>query len=154
GIKTRGGSESAKTAQRLLVGPWAHGPYENRSSDLNFGLPAGYLAWEGRKELLFRWYDHLLKGVKTGMQQEKPVKIFVMGENKWRDEDSWPLTRARNTSFYLDSGGKANTSSGDGTLGTSVPGDSAPDTYVYDPADPVPTAGGALCCAGHFVAGA
>jgi putative CocE/NonD family hydrolase len=103
---------------------------------------------------MFRWYDYLLKGVATGIEREKPVKIFVMGENTWREEDDWPLARARSTPFYLDSSGKANTASGDGTLRISVPSDSPPDNYVYDPADPVPTLGGPLCCAGRFVAGA
>ena len=103
---------------------------------------------------MFRWYDNVLKGVDNGIENDKPVKIFVMGENKWRDEDSWPLARARNTLFYLNSGGKANTGDGDGTLRTSMPQDSQPDSYTYDPATPVPTVGGPLCCAGDFVAGA
>jgi len=154
GIETKGGSESARHGQHLLIGPWAHGPYGGKSSPLSFGLPTGYYAWEGREELLFRWYDHVLKGVDNGIEHDKPVKIFVMGENQWREEDSWPLARARTTPYYLNSGGRANTEGGDGILLTSLPQDSPPDRFIYDPADPVPTVGGALCCAGDFVAGA
>ena len=82
----------------------------------------------------------------TGIGREKPVKIFVMGKNVWREEDDWPLARTRSTRFYLHSGGKANTLSGDGSLSTAVTQSEPPDSYVYDPVDPVPTRGGGLCC--------
>jgi putative CocE/NonD family hydrolase len=85
-----------------------------------------------------------LKGIDDGISREKPVKIFVMGRNAWRDEDEWPLARAQYTRYYLHSGGKANTLAGDGGLSTAVPGAEPADRYVYDPADPVPTHGGAV----------
>jgi len=55
-----------------------------------------------------RWYDWLLKGEANGVEKEKPVKIFVMGKNEWRDEDDWPLARAKNTRYFLHSSGAAN----------------------------------------------
>ena len=99
-------------------------------------------------EVILRWYDYLLKGVKNGLESEKPVKIFVLGKNIWREEDDWPLERAKSTRFYLHSLGKANSLSGDGTLSTSAPLSEHADQYVDDPADPVPTYGGPLCCDG------
>jgi putative CocE/NonD family hydrolase len=68
-----------------------------------------------------------------------------MGENRWRDEDEWPLARTKYTEFYLRSGGRANTLLGDGTLSTRA-GDAAAasDSFTYDPLDPVPSAGGAV----------
>jgi putative CocE/NonD family hydrolase len=93
-------------------------------------------------DLAFRWYDYLMKGVDNGMGRAKPVKIFVMGKNVWREEDSWPPARAQQTRYYLHSGGKANDLSGDGTLSTTPPTAEAADTFVYDPADPVPSRGG------------
>ena len=78
------------------------------------------------------------------------VKIFVMGDNVWRDEQEWPLARARNTEYYLHSGGKANSRHGDGTLSAEGPGEEASDVFLYNPADPVPTVGGALCCNPYF----
>ena len=80
------------------------------------------------------------------MANEKPVKIFVMGRNAWRDEDDWPLARAKNTRYYLHSEGKANTLSGDGVLSAAAPAAEPADKYTYDPADPTPTRGGGLCC--------
>src|SRR5260370_39360406 len=57
---------------------------------------------------MLRWYDWLLKGEANGVEKEKPVKIFVMGKNEWREEDDWPLARAKNTKYYLHSSGAAN----------------------------------------------
>jgi putative CocE/NonD family hydrolase len=69
-----------------------------------------------------------------------------MGENKWRDEDDWPLPRARETKYFLHSSGKANSVRGDGTLDITAAHREASDRYVYDPANPAPTVGGPLCC--------
>ncbi len=74
--------------------------------------------------------------------EEPPVSIFVMGENRWRQEQEWPLARTHYTRYYLHSDGSANSSQGDGTLSTIPPHDEAVDTFVYDPKDPVPTLGG------------
>ncbi len=66
------------------------------------------------------------------------MRIFVMGENAWRDEDAWPLARTRWTKFYLHGGGRANSLFGDGTLSTAEPGVEKPDGYTHDPEQPVP----------------
>jgi len=70
------------------------------------------------------------------------VKIFVMGENRWRDEREWPLARTRYTPYFLHSGGRANSDRGDGVLDQRRPVGEAADRFVYDPDDPVPTRGG------------
>ncbi|MBV9222763.1 MAG: CocE/NonD family hydrolase, partial [Acidobacteriaceae bacterium] len=72
---------------------------------------------------------------------------FVMGTNQWRQEDDWPLKRARTTKYFLHSSNKANSLRGDGSLSPKAPATAEPaDQFVYDPADPVPTIGGPLCC--------
>ena len=78
--------------------------------------------------------------------KEKPVKIFVMGKNEWREEDDWPLARAKSTRYFLHSAGGANSLRGNGGLSTAAPKTETADHYVYDPANPVPTVGGPLCC--------
>jgi putative CocE/NonD family hydrolase len=78
----------------------------------------------------------------TGILDEPPVKVFVMGVNRWRDESEWPLARMRSTPYYLHSAGRANGAGGDGVLSPAGPADESPDRFVYDPADPVPTRGG------------
>jgi putative CocE/NonD family hydrolase len=65
------------------------------------------------------------------------VKLFVMGENRWRFEEQWPPPGARYVEFFLHSGGAANTVRGDGVLSTTEPQDERPDGYDYDPRDPV-----------------
>jgi putative CocE/NonD family hydrolase len=91
-----------------------------------------------------RWFDHWLKGMDTGIMDEAPVKIFVMGANVWRDEAEWPLARALAVPFYLHSNGR---------LGLDIPEVEEPDAYTYDPADPAPTVGGATLLPPAFPSG-
>ena len=153
GIKARSGSEAARRNQRLLIGPWYHGPFTGKTGELDFGSEAN--VEKTSDDITLRWYDYLLKGIQNGVEKEKPVKIFVMGKNVWREEDDWPLARAKSTRFYLHSGGGANSLSGDGTLNTIAPRAETRDSFVYDPGDPVPTRGGGLCCDNeHLASGA
>ncbi len=110
--------------------------------DVDFGPNAK----EPEDEWELRYYDYLFKGAKNEFASGKPVKLFVMGANQWRDEDDWPLARAKATKYFLHSSGKANSMRGNGTLSTAAPGKESSDQYAYDPAHPVPTIGGALCC--------
>ncbi len=147
GIKARGGGDSPRRGQRLLIGPWYHGPFDGKTGEVDFGPEArGGRDRFDTDELMLRWYDHLLKGTNNGIELEKPVKIFVMGRNVWREEDDWPLARAASTRFYLHSAGGANSLQGDGTLSTVAPESESPDRFIYDPREPVPTRGGGLCC--------
>ena len=153
GIKARSGSVDARRGQRLLIGPWYHGPFTGKTGDVDFGSEAN--VEKTSDDIILRWYDYLLKGIQNGVEKEKPVKIFVMGKNIWREEDDWPLARAKSTRFYLHSAGKANTLAGDGTLSSTPPQAETRDSFVYDPADPVPTRGGGLCCDNdHLASGA
>ena len=68
-----------------------------------------------------------------------PVRLFVMGANTWRDEEEWPLRRARMVDFYLDSDGSASSPNGRGSLIRTAPSGELPDHYTYDPRDPVMT---------------
>ena len=143
-LRTQAGSEAAKHGQRLLVyvGGHAGGPDARKIGAVEFGEKAPF----EMDEVMLRWYDWLLKGQANGVEKEKPVKFFVMGKNDWREEDDWPLARAKNTRYYLHSGGAANGLSGDGMLSATTPAEEKRDQYVYDPSDAVPTIGGPLCC--------
>jgi len=144
-LKTEGGTDAAKHGQRLVVyvGGHAGGSNNRKVGAVDFGekLPID------QDELTLRWYDSIFKGVSNEVEREKPVKIFVMGKNEWRDEDDWPLARAKNTRYYLHSvNGGAGGLGGNGTLSTAAPAEEKADQYVYDPGDAVPTIGGPLCC--------
>jgi len=143
-LKTEAGAEAARKGQRLLVYVGGHaGGWDSRKvGAVDFGEK---LPIDG-DELTLRWYDWLLKGEANGVEKEKPVKIFVMGRNEWREEDDWPLARARITKYYLHSAGSANGIAGNGLLSTLAPAEEKSDQYVYDPNDAAPTIGGPLCC--------
>jgi len=138
-MREEGPTEEIRRGQRLILGAGAHGAPSRKLGERDFGDAAAIDV--GALER--RWLDRWLKGVENGAESDPPVKIFVMGANRWRDEDEWPPARARHVPWYLHSNGGANTLSGDGVLGTAAPGDERPDTFRYDPADPVPTTGGA-----------
>ncbi len=128
----------------------------NPIGDMNFGFgaSAAYINLQiDLTSLQVRWFDHWLKGIDTGMMREAPIRLFVMGANIWRDEQEWPLARAVETRFYLRSNGQANTLNGDGTLSTESPDNEPFDQFVYDPANPVMTRGGALLMSPEFRAG-
>jgi putative CocE/NonD family hydrolase len=93
-----------------------------------------------------KWFDYALKGVENEFARGAPVRIFVMGENVWRDEREFPPARTRYTRYFLHSARGANGPSGDGTLSTEAPKEERPESFSYDPANPVPTIGGRLCC--------
>ena len=148
GIKAHGGSEAARKGQRLIIIPGGHAGFGQKIGEVDFGRDSIFDF--GKCGL--RWFDWVMKGIDNGMAQEKPVRIFVMGKNVWRDEDDWPLARAKLTRYYLHSEGKANTLSGDGMLSPALPGSEPADKYVYDPDDPVPTHGGPISY-GNAIAG-
>ena len=144
GLKEHGGSELSRKYTKLIVGPWIH--QAALGSDLgqvNMGFGGGgeMIDWRG---LQLRWFDYWLKGINNGVIDEPPVRLFIMGENVWRDEYEWPLKRTQYTNFYFHSAGRANSLNGDGVLSQEPPGDEEFDTYVYDPRNPVPTRGGPI----------
>jgi putative CocE/NonD family hydrolase len=129
--------------QKLLIGPWTHSVFESAVGEADFGLQANGMFFIP-EEMLFRWFDYWLKGMTNGAMDGSPIRIFVMGEQRWRDESEWPLARTRFTPFYLHSSGAANTLHGDGLLSPEKPSIEAVDTFLYDPRNPTPTRGGAM----------
>ncbi len=120
--------------QRLLIGPWGHQINRRRLGTFDFGPQAVV----NLDSVYARWFDRWLRDVPNGVGEEPPVRIFVMEENRWRDEREWPLARTRYVKYYLASGGRANSRLGDGRLDTLPPGDQPPDRYRADPMNPYP----------------
>jgi len=135
-IRKDGFNKTAKTRQRLVIGPWSHtGRGGRKVGDLDFGKNA---AFNVRREEI-RWFDHWLKGKGNGIEKEPSVRIFVMGKNEWRSEQEWPPARAVKWTLFLNGDGGANTPAGDGKLSDTPAKKAAEDSYRYDPAKPVPT---------------
>ncbi len=146
GMRARGATPEAREGQKLILGPWFHTlPLNNVVGEVNYGLSTTSLAMD-LDGLHLKWFDYWLKGKKNDFLEEPAVRIFTMGENRWRTEDEWPLARTRYTKYYLHSGGKANSLRGDGWLSPEPPRSEPADVYVADPRHPVSTRGGGLCC--------
>ena len=143
-------TEEARARTKLIVGPWSHqvspwgrvslGP-DGEYQDVTFGKAA---LWD-IVDMHTRWYDQRLKGIDTGIDDEPPIKLFVMGANEWRSESEWPLARTRWTPMYLHGDGPADALEGEsssGSLSFDKPESGEPaDRFRYDPDDPVPSWG-------------
>jgi uncharacterized protein len=125
----------------ILIGPWPHN-MSYKFADADFGPNASVPV----RHLQLQWFDQWLEGKDTPVASATPAQIFLMGANRWEEFNDWPPTAARTWSLYLDSRGSANSLDGDGRLKERLPRRAATDAYVYDPRDPVPTRGGAVCC--------
>jgi putative CocE/NonD family hydrolase len=148
GFRQEGGSPEVREGTRIIVGPWTHG---GLSPDPGWDADFGPNATDHWDRMQLRWFDFMLKGMKTGVETEPPIKIFVMGANKWRFEKEWPLARTKWTNYYLQSGGKANSLYGDGTLSATMRlSGGSQDQYVYDPEHPMPTLGGQIALFPHI----
>ncbi len=141
------------TPQRLILGPWNHVAMRGKGASFVGDVEFGEAAKWGDEVLnheRFRWFDRWLKDIDTGVEDDDPVRIFVMGGGggtfdeagriqhggAWRSEQEWPLQRAVETPYYLSS---------EGGLGVDLPADSAPvspTTWVHDPENPVPSVSG------------
>jgi len=150
GIKAHGGSDAALRGQHLFVTIGGHAGGGRKIGDIDFGPAAAEF---NENEITLKWYQYLFQGAQNEFAG-KPVKIFVMGANHWREEDDWPLARAQSTKFFLHSSKGANSLRGDGVLSTTAPRSEQSDHYLYDPSNPAPTIGGPLCCDGmHLTPG-
>jgi len=143
GGKAHGANEAARTQQHLLIEIGGHAGFGRRIGDVDFGPHA---IENGYTDVILDWYDYLFKGIKNHYANDKPVTLFTMGVNEYRQEDDWPPPQAQSVKYFLHSSGKANSVRGNGSLSTSAPKSEPSDVYVYDPSNPAPTFGGPLCC--------
>ena len=146
GVTKHGKTEKIRRSQKMIVGPWIHGlgalGAESITGDIDFGDNALIDLYDEQ----LRWYDYWLRGIDNGIMDEPRVKVFVMGANRWRESDEWPIPGTKYTPYYFHSNGTANSLLGDGTLNRTKPGDEPSDHYTYDPNHPVMTIGGSTCC--------
>ena len=139
GLRAGAGTDAARSAQKLLVGPWTHMPWTPVSRCGGDGPSTNEIDdWQ------LRWFDHTLKGVDTGVL-DCPVTVFTL-DGGWRDLDGWPPSDAAAEDWYIHSKGRANSKFGDGTLDQDPPAAEPPDIFVYDPGVPIPSLGGHSCC--------
>lgn len=141
--------------QYAVIAPVLHCSYTRATENTVVGERSMGDARLNYSELTYGWFDYFLKGEREGVDITKwpKVRYFTMGSNKWQESDQWPPRGSEPMKFYLSSGGKANTLNGDGRLTTSPPATDTPDSFTYDPMNPVPSYGGNVCCTGNAVQG-
>jgi putative CocE/NonD family hydrolase len=146
-LSARAGRPLARENQYLVAGPWVHIPWGNFVGESDFG-PAANIDTD---TLLLRWFNHWLKD-SGEFAREPKLNLFALGENRWHQPKSWPgLGDAPKARWFLRSGGRANSSKGDGALASEPPATDEPrDTFVHDPEVPVPAPGGLGAPAGSF----
>jgi putative CocE/NonD family hydrolase len=127
GMQRHGRTESARRGQQLVVGPWAH--WVNTRIELE-GIDFGEGSRIDLEGLVIAFFDRWLKRSDAGpaAPDVKPVHVFVMGANEWWEAETWPLPDAQEQPLYLRGGGE---------LSTDLPEREEPDSYFYDPHDPV-----------------
>ncbi len=139
--------------QYAVIAPTLHCSYTRATENTIVGERSMGDARLDYSKMTYDWFDHFLKGENNDVLKRPKVQYFTMGMNKWQSSESWPPAGAEPMKFYLASSGKANTAKGDGVLTTTPPANDAPDSFAYDPMNPVPSFGGNVCCTGNAVQG-
>ena len=142
----------AANQQWAVIAPVGHCAYTRATEHTVVGERDMGDARYNYADLTYAFFDRFLKGVNDHTLDTIPkVRYYTMGLNKWQASDSWPPKNAAPMTFYLGSGGNANTLEGDGVLSMKAPATDTPDHYSYDPLHPLTSYGGNVCCQGNAV---
>jgi putative CocE/NonD family hydrolase len=151
-VRENGLDAETRDNQFAMVAPVGHCGFTRATTDTVVGERSMGDATFDYDALIYGWWDHWLKGEDDGAPQALPkVRYYTMGSNQWSTAEAWPPLDTRLVSYYLDSDGSANTSSGNGRLSTQVPTEDQSDAFAYDPLDPVLSYGGNVCCTGGAI---
>ena len=148
-------SPAVAAQQYAVIAPTLHCAYKRATENTVVGERSVGDARLDYDALTFGWFDRFLKGEQNRLLDTLPkVRYYTMGSNRWQTSPTWPPAGARPLTYYLTSGGRANTAAGDGRLTlAAAPAAAPPDTFTYDPANPVASRGGNVCCTGNAVQG-
>ncbi|MEO8452705.1 MAG: CocE/NonD family hydrolase, partial [Gemmatimonadota bacterium] len=148
-MRRNGLTARARDNQFVIMSPVTHCQSEYAASPTKVGDREFGDARLPYFQIYLDWFDHWLKGKENGVTKRPKVVYYVMGKNQWRSAPSWPVPGVRNVPYYLASVNGAVSRAGDGTLGTGRPPRATTAVFTYDPADPVPSRGGTVCCTGN-----
>jgi hypothetical protein len=138
--------------QWAIIAPVAHCAFTRATEDTVVGERSMGDARLDYQEIIYGFFDRFLKGDTGGRLDTLPkVTYFTMGSNRWQTSETWPPGGAQPMTLYLSSSGKANSLYGDGVLTTAPPDRDVPDSFTYDPMNPVPAYGGNVCCTGNAI---
>ncbi len=148
-FRTNALNDRARTGQYAIISPTTHCGSERASGETRVGELAVGDARLHYWETYLAWFDRWLNRNEHAIDTLPRLQYYVIGRNTWRTSDQWPVKGMIETPFYLSSGGHANSAQGDGTLVSEAPARDESDTFTYDPANPVPSRGGSICCTGN-----
>ncbi len=147
-------SPAVANQQWAVIAPTLHCSYTRATADTVVGERSMGDARLDYNDIVYGFFDRFLKGAPSPrLDSLSKVTYFTMGSNKWQTSDTWPPAGALPLTFYLGSGGKANSLNGDGALSAAAPDADKPDAFTYDPMNPVTSYGGNVCCTGNAVQG-
>ncbi|RXJ50609.1 CocE/NonD family hydrolase [Gelidibacter gilvus] len=140
--------------QYMVIAPTLHCAFTRVTENTIVGQRSVGDARLNYEEQIYAWFDLLLKGESNDFKEKTPrVQYYTMGSNEWKSAGEWPPADTKMTTYYLNSNGKANTLNGNGTLTKKKATKDNPDSFVYDPMNPVSSLGGNVCCTGNAVEG-
>ncbi|MEH6681352.1 MAG: CocE/NonD family hydrolase [Sediminicola sp.] len=153
-VRENAKDQEVRDNQYLVIAPTLHCAYTRATENTIVGERSVGDARLDYKEQIYAWFDLWLKGERNDFKETTPrVQFYTMGSNKWQSATQWPPADSKMTTYYLHSDGNANSSGGDGRLLSKKPGQDRPDSFTYDPMDPVMSHGGNVCCTGNAVQG-
>lgn len=153
-VRNNAKDAAVRDNQYLVIAPTLHCRYTRATENTVVGERNIGDARLNYEEQIRKWFDLWLKGEPNDFKSTTPrVQYYTMGSNKWQSATQWPPADAKMVTYYLNSGGKANTAAGDGVLTTKKPRKDNPDSFTYDPMNPVKSYGGNVCCTGNAVEG-
>ncbi len=153
-VRMNSKSKEIRDNQYLVIAPTLHCRYTRATENTIVGERSVGDARLNYEEQIYSWFDLWLKGEENDFRSKTPrVQYYTMGSNKWQSSEEWPPADTEMTTYYLNSEGSANSFFGDGSLTTSMAATDKPDSFTYDPMNPVKSHGGNVCCTGNAVQG-
>ena len=153
-VRANAKDKTVRDNQYLIIAPVLHCSYTRATENTIVGERSVGDARLNYADQIYAWFDMWLKGAQNDFKANTPrVQYYTMGTNTWKSAEQWPPKAAQMTAFYLDSQGNANSAAGSGSLTANVPLVDRPDSYLYDPMNPVASLGGNVCCTGNAVQG-
>ena len=153
-VRANASDPGIRDNQYLVIAPTLHCRYTRATENTIVGERSVGDARLNYDEQIYAWFDMWLKGEENGFKENTPrVQYYTMGSNKWQQAETWPPENTELVSYYLNSNGSANSLYGDGKLSTTMARNDNPDSFTYDPMNPVPSYGGNVCCTGNAIKG-
>ncbi len=153
-VRNKSSDPTVRDNQYLVIAPTLHCAYTRATENTVVGERSVGDARLNYDEQIYAWWDLWLKGESNDFKEKTPrVQFYTMGSNKWQSAAQWPPADTKMTTYYLNSNGDANTLNGGGTLTKKKASKDMPDSFVYDPMNPVGSLGGNVCCTGNAVKG-